>query len=80
MVTAQEAYFADFGSFGASVHEVNFQPSLGVTIDVILGADSAWSASAGHTDFPTQCAIFIGSIEPPIPGVEEGKAVCHDPS
>lgn len=77
---AQDVYFADFGSFGASLQELNFQSSLGVTIKMTVGADSAWSASASYTNVPMQCAIFIGSIEPPIPGIEEGKAVCHDPS
>ena len=77
---AQDVHFADFGSFGASLQELNFQPSLGVTIKLTVGTDSAWSASASYTDVPMQCAIFIGSIEPPIPGIEEGKAVCHDPS
>jgi len=75
---AQDVYFADSGSFGASLHELNFQASRGVTIDMTLGADSAWSALASHTDVTMRCAMFIGSIKPPLPAIQEGKAVCRE--
>ncbi len=80
LVTAQEAYFADFESYGASLSELNYSASAGVTVQLTLVADSAWSASAGHKRVPVQCTIFMGDIEPPVPDAEEGQPTCHDPS
>ena len=74
---AQDAYFADSGSYGASLAELNFTASENVTIQVTLAGDSAWSAFGTHTRIPARCTIFVGDIEPPIPGAEERYPTCE---
>lgn len=80
LVTAQEIYFADSLRYGASLLDLDYTASVGVTVELLVAADSAWSASARHPGVSTQCAIFVGKIEPPVPDAEEGEVICYDPS
>lgn len=75
---AQDAYFADSGSYGASLAELNFTASENVTIRLSLAGDSAWSAFGTHTRIPVRCTIFVGDIEPPIAGAEEHYPTCEE--
>ena len=75
---AQSDYFADSGSYGASLAELNFTASENVTIQLTLAGDSAWSAFGTHTSIPARCTIFVGNIEPPIAGAEERYPTCEE--
>ena len=76
--TAQDAYFADSAAYGASLAELDFTASEKVTVQLTLAGDSAWSASGTHTGLTERCAIFVGNIEPPIPGAEERYPTCEE--
>jgi hypothetical protein len=77
---AQDKYFADFESYGATLAELDFTASENINIQLTLAGDSAWTASTTHTRLALRCAIFVGNIEPPVPDAEVGVPSCHDPT
>ncbi len=80
LAAAQEIYFSDSLRYAASLPELDFTASTYITVELTPTSDSAWSASASHTQILMQCTIFIGNIEPPVPEAEEGEPSCDDPS
>jgi prepilin-type N-terminal cleavage/methylation domain-containing protein len=76
VATAQEAFFYDSAYYTASLTELNFSPTAGVsvTINVIAGG---WNAEAQHTQTPSRCYLFAG-VGPPIGAATiEGRITCQ---
>ena len=75
MVTAQEAYFSDYGNvytpntgnFGS-----NYKTSTGVTISSMASTGgTGWSAQTTHTGTKKTCAISVGTAS-----TAEGEPIC----
>ena len=75
MVTAQEAYFSDYGNvytpatgnFGS-----NYKTSTGVTISSMAATGgTGWSAQTTHTGTSKTCAISVGTAS-----TAEGEPIC----
>lgn len=79
LVVAEEAYFADNLAYTESPGDLAFTSTTGVTIEGIeLAADgNGWAATATHAESSAICAIYVGSAEPPMQGMEEGVPVCR---
>lgn len=77
LVTAQEAYFADYSTYAKNVNSLDWAGTTGV-LDIVIGKTSGWTARVKHQLLPNiDCAIFMGTVKPIFkPAVEEGVAAC----
>ncbi len=93
LVTAHESYYADHLSYTMSQEDLpgwsgfasqgeerkeGFQPSHGVSISIEAATPDGWSALASHAEITTQCAIFLGDVDPPAAEAREGEVYCWD--
>jgi prepilin-type N-terminal cleavage/methylation domain-containing protein len=54
-----------------------FQPSQGVTVTIVAGTASGWSATATAPGLVTEtCAIYYGTIAPLAPATADGAVAC----
>ena len=76
LVTAEEAYRADHGTYQSRVEELpGFVFTLGVELAGPIAADTnGWTATVRHPDSPTTCTIAVGSRL--LEGMPEGEPVC----
>lgn len=79
LVTAQEAYFAEYVTYASSTASLNYNVSTGNSVNLIsiTATGTGWSATASNTGTAHTCGIFIGNATPPIPGAYEGQPVCN---
>ena len=78
LVTAEEAFFSDSSKYTATLAELKFQSSTGVTAPAITTGAGYWTATVSHTQIPTQsCGIGINTTNP-LSGVvaAEGEPAC----
>jgi prepilin-type N-terminal cleavage/methylation domain-containing protein len=65
LVTAEEAYFADFTTYTTALATTQYNPSQGVTYGVSNAAGTGWEATATHVGLvgatPSGCHIAVGS-------------------
>jgi len=76
LVSAQEAYASDHGSYAndPALLDMDFTTGVEVTIEVDA---SGWTARAEHGGAPGQeCAVAIGEIEPLSPATTAGVIAC----
>ncbi|HET8761959.1 MAG TPA: prepilin-type N-terminal cleavage/methylation domain-containing protein [Gemmatimonadales bacterium] len=79
LATAQEAYASDNNAYYAGAvpnAALLYSPSQGVTITIVEGTVSGWSAIASTTYTSRTCAMFVGSAAPVSPAIEEGQIAC----
>ncbi len=78
LVTAQEAYFAEYVTYAPSLSNLNYNVSTGNTLNLIsiTSTGTGWSATASNSGTAHTCGIFIGNATPPIAGQAEGQPVC----
>ena len=75
LVTMEESWKADSGSYTTSFPTSVWSPSTGVTgVSINLTGDG-WTALIGHTSSTHTCAVFVGSTSL-APAVEEGVPTC----
>ena len=75
LITAQEAYFADFNStYAASTGAMgtSYKSSSGVTVTLAGVTNTGWSATATHMSTAKTCTITLGSGS-----TNEGVPVCQ---
>lgn len=78
LATAEEAYFYEQGTYGASTAALGFAGSAGVTISFSEATISGWSATATHPlADPANCSVFYGSAAPIAPATKEGEIACQ---
>ena len=77
MVTAQEAYFADWVTYASVTTNLSYNVSTGNTVTLVSATGQGWSATATNTGTTHTCGIFIGTATPPITGQAEGQPVCQ---
>ena len=73
MMTAQEAYFSDYATYGSTLSSTIFQPSTGNTY-VTAGTASSYSSTvtnASITTNPKSCTVTVGGT-----GTNDGTIVC----
>ena len=75
LVTAQEAYFSDYGNLyapGTGNFGTNYKTSTGVSISSLTSTGgTGWAASASHTATERTCHISVGSGS-----TAEGEPIC----
>jgi type IV pilus assembly protein PilA len=79
LVTAEEAYFAEYVTYAGSTASLNYNVSTGNTINLIsiTATGTGWSATATNSGTAHTCGIFIGNATPPMAGQYEGQPVCQ---
>jgi prepilin-type N-terminal cleavage/methylation domain-containing protein len=79
LVTAEEAYFAEYVTYAGSTASLNYNVSTGNTINLIsiTATGTGWSATASNSGTAHTCGIFVGNATPPVPGQAEGAPVCQ---
>jgi hypothetical protein len=81
-VTAQEAYFADHGTYARSLREMQnaYRPSPGVTLVLLTSSDTSHSEIAISDKVPgLVCGMFVGEAPPPLGPGQEGFPICRGP-
>ncbi|MCZ6918874.1 MAG: prepilin-type N-terminal cleavage/methylation domain-containing protein [Gemmatimonadetes bacterium] len=77
LVTAEEAYFADYTTYTSAGAAANYTTSAGVTvtISVTAGPPVSYNGVATHTGTAESCAIYINEA-PALPATNEGEPRC----
>jgi prepilin-type N-terminal cleavage/methylation domain-containing protein len=75
LVTEQESWKIDSGSYATSFPASVWSPSVGVTGPTITLTGDGWTATVGHVSTPRTCAVFVGSTSVP-PAIKEGVPTC----
>jgi hypothetical protein len=81
-VTAQEAYFADHGTYARSLREMQnaYRVSPGVTLVLLTASDTSHSEIAISDKVPgLVCGMFVGEAPPPLGPGTEGFPICRGP-
>jgi prepilin-type N-terminal cleavage/methylation domain-containing protein len=79
LVTAEEAFFADSSKYTATVTDLKFQSSTGVTTPAInIPVSGSWTATVSHTQLPTGpfCGVAINTSNPTVTTAAEGEPAC----
>ena len=77
---AEEAYYADHGSYASDIGALDIQLSPGVTMQLQANAQG-WTARATHQHAPNrECALAFGGIAPLSPATGSGVLVCEQSS
>lgn len=77
----EELYYSDFANYSYSTNltTLAFVPSAGVTVTVLEGTGTGWSARATHSASPWSCALFYGSANALAPATQPGVIACAKP-
>jgi prepilin-type N-terminal cleavage/methylation domain-containing protein len=75
LVTLQESWKLDSGSYTTSIPASLWSPSTGVTGPTITLTGDGWTATVGHVSTTRSCAVFMGSTSVP-PATKEGVPAC----
>ncbi|HEY7685748.1 MAG TPA: prepilin-type N-terminal cleavage/methylation domain-containing protein [Gemmatimonadales bacterium] len=75
LLTVQEGWMADSGSYATSFPTTIWRTSTGVTGPTITLTANGWTASVGHMSTAKTCAIFVGTT-PLAPATKEGVPTC----
>lgn len=76
LLTAQEAYHSDQGSYTVATGNLSYATSVGVTVTMTAGDSTGWSATASHTATARTCGIFIGTAAVPAGAANPGEPGC----
>jgi prepilin-type N-terminal cleavage/methylation domain-containing protein len=75
LLTVQEGWMADSGSYATSFPTTISRPTTGVTGPTITLTANGWTASVGHVSTAKTCAIFVGTTSL-APATKEGVPTC----
>ena len=76
LVTAEEAYFADFTTYTNTLATTQYNSSAGVTVTRSGATGTGWAATAYHSGTTKTCAIFAGAAAAVAPATVEGEPKC----
>lgn len=76
LATAQEGYWADYGTYTSDLAALNFFASVGVTVEIISASARGWHGQTRHERLDITCQIYLGIIPDPPSGVIEGEVRC----
>ncbi len=77
LVTAQEAYFAEYVTYASATSNLNYNVSTGNTITLGTTTGTGWNATASNTGTAHTCGIYIGTASAPMTGQAEGQPTCN---
>ncbi len=77
LVTAEEAYFAEYVTYATATSNLNYNVSTGNTITLGTTTGTGWNATASNTGTAHTCGIFIGTASAPMTGQAEGQPICN---
>jgi type IV pilus assembly protein PilA len=77
LAAAEEAYFADNLTYTATMGNLDFNESQGVTISIDNAAGTGWTASSIHTGTPMTCELYYGTAQTPAFAANEGVVQCQ---
>ena len=77
LVTAQEAYFAEFVTYASTTGNLNYNVTTGNTVSLVSSSGQGWSATSTNTGTAHTCGTFIGNATPPMAGEFEGQPACQ---
>jgi prepilin-type N-terminal cleavage/methylation domain-containing protein len=75
LLTVQEGWMADSGSYATSFPTTIWRTTTGVTGPTITLTANGWTASVGHMSTAKTCAIFVGTTSL-APATKEGVPTC----
>ena len=75
LLTQQEGWMADSGSYATSFPTTIWRTTTGVTGPTITLTANGWTASVGHMSTAKTCAIFVGTTSL-APATKEGVPTC----
>ena len=75
LLTVQEGWLADSGSYATSFPTTIWRTTTGVTGPTITLTANGWTASVGHVSTTKTCAIFVGTTSL-APATKEGVPTC----
>ena len=78
MLSAQEAYFDDYGVYADDANDLNINRTPNVTLSVLEIAGNGYSLKATHAASSFECGFYTGPVTPP-PGITftgEGIITC----
>jgi len=72
LINAEEAYFADNTTYGASTGALQYNQSAGVTVTLTSSSGTGWTATAYHNGTTVTCSIAVGGMATG----NEGEPLC----
>ena len=75
LLTQQESWLADSGSYATSFPTTIWRPTTGVTGPTITLTADGWTAAVAHVSTTRTCVIFVGSTSL-APATKEGVPTC----
>ena len=76
LMSAQEQHRAEQGSYAASLSDVDFSTSSGVTISIGEVSRAGWNAWAIHGGTRAWCGVFVGNARLYAKVAEAGVPAC----
>ena len=77
LVTAEEAFFADSSKYTATVSQLKYQNSQGVSSPTIATGAGYWTATTTHTQLAgVSCGVSINTTNPVVASAAEGQPIC----
>ena len=77
LVTAEESYYSDFGTYTATLTTTQYATSAGVTVAISGVGASGWNATSYHNGTTRTCAIFVGGAPAVAPAVNASQVSCN---
>ena len=80
LTSAQESYYYDYSVYynGAIPNAaLLFSPTVDVTITMVSGDVSGWSATSSYAGIANTCAVFVGTAAALAPATVEGSPACN---
>jgi prepilin-type N-terminal cleavage/methylation domain-containing protein len=80
LTSAQESYYYDYSVYynGAVPNaSLLFSPTVNVSITMVSGDVSGWSATSAYAGIANTCAVFVGTAAPLAPATVEGSPACN---
>jgi type IV pilus assembly protein PilA len=79
LATAQEAYAGSTGVYYTGpvpAPALVYNPSVGVTITMVVATAAGWSATATSPQTARTCSMYMGAAPPLAPATAEGRVGC----
>jgi hypothetical protein len=76
LATLQENYFREHGRFASDLAMLGYQPSAGVTVELIEGDERGWVARARHQKLTGTCIAGTGRSAPVGASVDQHGIAC----
>lgn len=78
LIRAQEAFWSENERYALDIERLVFTPSPGVLIDILEAERDGFSAIGTDEPGGAECAVFVGSVDPPRSYVDTaGIVVCR---